>query len=52
MSKRIKKAKQKLKEKNKEKRVLTISVVKDNDASLFGFGLLWIHHGGSNNKIH
>lgn len=35
-----------------QERFLTVSVVEDDDAPLFGFGLLWIHHGGANNKIH
>lgn len=47
-----KESKTKAGEKKKEKRLLTISVVKDNDASLFGFCLLWIDHGGTNHKIH
>lgn len=31
---------------------LTVSVVEDNDASLLGLRLLWVHHGGADDKIH
>lgn len=35
-----------------QERLLTVSVVEDNDAPLFGLGLLRMDHGGANEKIH
>lgn len=32
--------------------LLTVSVVEDDDASLLGLGLLWVHHGCANDKVH
>lgn len=32
--------------------ILTVGVVEDNDAALLGLSLLWVHHGGADDKIH
>lgn len=41
----------KIRESQREAQLLTVSVVEDYDAPLFGLSLLWVHHGSANDKI-
>lgn len=40
------------KEEKKIMKLLTVGVVEDDDASLLRLSLLWVHHGGADDKIH
>lgn len=39
-------------ERQRQAWLLTVSVVEDDDASLLGLSLLWVYHGGADDKIH